>query len=147
MPIIVEIGDKKFLEKLKSPKIQLLEALEDIADFIYDAAVAKAPGSTKQAIDVDIEDVAGRRTQVVVGLKRFPKHAVFVHEGTGIFGDRRRPIQAPPGQAFAMPSGRGMLFRTRTMGQRPQPFMDEAVELAQSSYIPLRVIRLGAELT
>lgn len=149
MPIVVQIGERDFIRKWQrdNPGIQLLQALEDIADFIHDKATELAPGSTALAVDTDIEDVTGRTLQVVVGLKREPRHAVFVHEGTGVFGPYRTPIVAPRGNVFAFEVAGVTKFRTRIMGQRPQPFMREAIELAERTYIPLRVVELGAELT
>jgi len=67
----------------------------------------------------------------VVGTVSFSaRHALWVHEGTGVYG-RGRPIRARSGRMMRIPAGGGYRTTyTRTVrGQRPQPFLVSALRL------------------
>lgn len=149
MPIVVSIGNREWWNDWKSdhPDMELFRALEDMQDFIHEEAVALAPGSTKAAIGTDITVGRGRYPRLEVGLFREPKYAWYVHEGTGIFGPLHKPIFAGVGNVFAWDSAGRTIFAKKTTGQRPQPFLREAVQLAEETYIPIRVRELGLEIT
>lgn len=152
MPIIVQVGDRGFMKRWQEdhPGIQLFQALDDMADFIQHRAQEMAPGSLKAAIASQVETLGGptgKRYQIAVGLRRQPKHGIFVHEGTGVFGPTKSPIFAGPGNVFVFHKEGTTRFRRFLWGQRPQPFIAEAVAMAESTYIPFRVIELGAEIT
>jgi hypothetical protein len=70
----------------------------------------------------------------VVGEVSFTaRHALWVHEGTGIYGSRRRPIRAH-GKAMKFPGrvpGRrgGFIYARTVSGQRGKPFLVMALRL------------------
>jgi hypothetical protein len=94
-------------------------------------AVARAPkhtGHLAGSSSVEMNTHPG----FVVGVVAFgARHALWVHEGTGIFGHRGRPIRARSGGLMRIPAGRG--YRTTytrvVRGQRPQPFLVSALRL------------------
>lgn len=56
-------------------------------------------------------------------------YGLFVHEGTGIYGPKRRPIEARPGRMFVFPGRDGKLvFTRRIKGMRPRPFLRQALQ-------------------
>lgn len=150
MPIILQVRSggrgvsaDRFWQRFArdNPGMELWRALKDMGDFIHDEAVRRAPGSLGQAVDVYIEDFSTKRPQVAVGLRRHPRHAVFVHEGTGLFGEFRRPIVAPD-KAFAFEASGNMVYARKTRGQESQPFLRDAIRVAEASYIPIRLKKL-----
>jgi HK97 gp10 family phage protein len=55
-------------------------------------------------------------------------YALFVHNGTGIYGPRGRPIVPVRARVLAFPGRDGrMVFARSVRGQRPQPFLTNAL--------------------
>lgn len=54
------------------------------------------------------------------------KHAIWVHEGTGIYGKYKRPIQPKRARVLAWQGSGGMIFARSVKGIKPNPFMDRA---------------------
>jgi hypothetical protein len=149
MPIVVDFGSNQFIRDWKNnnPNLELWDALHDMATEIRKQAVARAPGRTKQAIDVTSSTPGTRFPTIEVGLTDHPKYAIFVHEGTGIFGPLHKPIFASPGNVFSWESRGRRVFAQFTFGQRPQPFLEEAILWAEFNYIPVRVQMLGVQVS
>jgi len=58
-------------------------------------------------------------------------HGLYVHEGTGIYGPRGRPIRPRRGRFLVFPGEDGRLvFAREVRGQRPQRFLLRALENA-----------------
>lgn len=138
----------------RHPQLLLIDALEDIGEQIENVAELLAPRGKTGALK---EESIGRGPVVPLGptvvrgemgLKRIPKHGIFVHEGTGLFGHFRRPFTSPNGNLmkFRTDSGR-WVSKYSIRGQRPQPFLDRSMELVNASYAPTRVMLLAQQLT
>lgn len=58
-------------------------------------------------------------------------YARFVHEGTGIYGPRRRMIVPKRRKALRWVSGGRVVFSKKSRGMRPNPFMKNALRAAR----------------
>jgi len=68
-------------------------------------------------------------------------HAAYVHQGTGIYGPRNRPIQPRRAKVLAWPRpGGGTVFARQSRGQRPQPWLLEALEAVATGRVDRRVV-------
>lgn len=92
-------------------------------------------------------DVGGRDVvHIVIEVAKEPKHAIWVHEGTGIFGEHHTPI-VPRTANFLVFRYHGKKYRRKfVFGQQPQPFLTEAYEYVDRTYVPRRVERLREEI-
>lgn len=86
-----------------------------------------------------------------ITLPAEPKHAVWVHDGTGIYGPRGTPI-VPRTHEFmhfdwikGIRRKKGFMLR-EVQGQKPQPYLTEAFLLINSIYVPARVELLRAQI-
>lgn len=85
-------------------------------------------------------------SHIVISIPDHPKHAIWVHEGTGIFGPHHSPI-VPRSSPFLVFKGNHGWIRTRSVrGQSPQPYLEKAYLEVDASYVPSRVERLRAEI-
>ena len=86
-----------------------------------------------------------------ITVAKEPFYAKYVHDGTGIFGPKRKPYTAKtPGKYMVFYYHKGITrknFRLLSVkGQRPQPYLIEAYLLIDRTYAPARVNLLRAEL-
>lgn len=91
----------------------------------------------------------------VITVAREPKHAIWVHDGTGIYGPRRKMITAKkPGGFMTFPAARWPTavfkrknYRFRSVkGQPPNPYLTEAYLLIERTFMPVRIEQLRAEI-
>ncbi len=76
-----------------------------------------------------------------------PKHAVWVHDGTGVFGPRKSPITTNPPGRFMKFTWQGKRFRLKVVkGQLAQPYLNNAFLLIDRIYIPARIELLRAQI-
>jgi len=79
-------------------------------------------------------------------IPRQPKHAKWVHDGTGIYGPLHKLIK-PRKQPYMIFEIDGQEFRRRFVrGQRPQPYLKEAFEFIDHTYTPVRLEILQAQI-
>jgi len=159
--IFIESDDDSFFNLLgggglsaKAARI-LRDAIDDIADRIEAEASDNAPYDKEGRIKAHpVHRVdAKRRVKGPGGLVVRTQISVpdeiphkFVHDGTGIYGPRGRVI-IPRTAPFMVFEIDGKLFRRHEVyGQRPQPYLKEAMEDAERSYIPIKLAELRAEL-
>jgi hypothetical protein len=79
-------------------------------------------------------------------LPNKPKHAVWVHNGTGLFGQYKTPIVPVRSPYLVFHIGDRKFVKRSVRGQHPQPYLTQAFELVDRTYIPYRFERLSAEL-
>jgi hypothetical protein len=110
-----------------------------------------ATGRLQEAIadDAIVFRIRGDTAQARFGLQPVrrpgrgsPLYPVYVHEGTGLYGRHERLIRPKKARAMAFPAkggwwpvefGRTGAVVTRTVsGQRPQPFMTSAYDIAKA---------------
>ncbi len=172
---VIIIGDQRFYHDADRTRAQMghyfLEAVGDISHSIADLARKFAPGTLGvESVGTEPATPMGNLYRAEVGVRDTPKHAKFVHGGTGVFGPLHRPytlvrrqthfapdwgrdrtgrLNPAVGNVFKITSHLGEIYFRRQvtiMGQRPQPYLIEAFDLAKHTEIPLRVRRLVRQL-
>ncbi len=89
----------------------------------------------------------------VITIAKEPEHAIWVHNGTGIYGPRKSMITAKiPGQRMKFPRWSKAIDRRpqwrleAVKGQRPQPYLENAFLIINNTYVPRRIELLRAEI-
>lgn len=82
-----------------------------------------------------------RGSQVIGEVWSALEYAAYVHQGTGVYGPRGRPIRPVRARVLSWEQpGAGRVFAREVKGQRPQPFLAEG--LAEVSPWPVdRTVR------
>lgn len=72
-------------------------------------------------------------TELAVEIGSNLKYAMAVHNGTGVYGPYGMPIVARSGGVlrFQVKGQRGYVFSRTSQGQRPNPFLKEALQFAR----------------
>lgn len=66
-------------------------------------------------------------------VKSSAKYAIFVNDGTGIYGPRKTPITHPSiGKMFAFQVNGKMIFTRQIKGIKPRKFVERSMEMTQS---------------
>lgn len=66
-------------------------------------------------------------------VKSSAKYAIFVNDGTGIYGPRKTPITHPSiGKMFAFQVNGRMIFTRQIKGIKPRKFVERSMEMTQS---------------
>ena len=149
----IEAGDE-FVARLKAKSHEvghlIQDALDDIALFIEGDAKGRAgfrTGNLRRNINrVHAKETRPGHHEAVVGVSRTAPYGVWHHEGTGIFGARRRPIRPQTGNVLVFSVGGRTVFARSVKGQRANPFMREAYRTAQATYAPGRVEKLRHDI-
>jgi len=86
--------------------------------------------------------------RAVVGLRKEVPYGLFVHEGTVLQGRgiMHASMFTSNGNVFRIEKEGRVFYRRWVHGQKPQPFLKAAVELAKFSYIPIRVKYLAEQI-
>lgn len=75
-----------------------------------------------------IQDRSDRQGSVPIGVvEAVSPYAIFVHNGTGIYGPRGREIVASKGRVFRFEAGGRTVYTRRIRGSRAQPFLVDAL--------------------
>lgn len=86
-------------------------------------------------------------SHIEIGLPDDPYYAVWVHGGTGVFGQHGTPIVARTPGGLMVFHYEGRWHKRRTVqGQKAQPYLLEAYEYVDHTYVPKRVEELKAAL-
>lgn len=81
-------------------------------------------GRLKGSIRFTLQIENGR---VVGTIGTVVQYGVYHHEGTGIYGPKRRPITPVTAKVLAFPGKGGMVYRASVKGARPNPFLVDAL--------------------
>lgn len=95
--------------------------------------------------------------RAVITVAEEPKHAKWVHDGTGVYGPTGNPITARNPDGYMVfhksrwPTAK-ILVRTHyrfksVQGQPAQPYLDQAYLIVNSRIVPQRITRLQAEIS
>lgn len=76
------------------------------------------------ARDIQVFDESIGSLEVAIGNSLLIDYAPFVHGGTGLYGPKRKRITPRTKKALKTPYGP----RKSIAGQKPQPYLDDAVE-------------------
>jgi hypothetical protein len=134
----VDLHSGEIYRFLYSPSGQVVRGVRRWTQQVRTLAVLRVPKNSGQLAGSSTVEM-NTHPGFVVGVITFSaRHALWVHQGTGIYGPRGRPIRKPGGGLMKFPTGargagpaRGRPFTyTRSVrGQRPQPFLVSALSL------------------
>jgi hypothetical protein len=114
--VTVDLHQAEIRNFLYSPAGPIVRGVKRWSNEVRGVAVGQAPkdtGRLASSSSVAMNTYPG----FVVGEISFgARHALWVHEGTGIYGSRHRPIRARSGGKLKFPSGAG--YRAFTKGRR-----------------------------
>ena len=135
----ITLNDAEIDRLLRSPDGDVGKAVRDVVTRTRNLAVSLAPvddGPLRASLRTKME--YGSRT-VKGWVYSDLEYALYVHEGTGIYGPKGQPIKPKRGRylvfearnARTTPRGRGnLVFARQVRGQRPQRFLLEALQAA-----------------
>lgn len=125
----VDVDQAGLRELLNSPQSPVVREMASLTRRVQNRA--------RQKVGVDSGRLRGSITGVVntVGSEvvgtvgSSVQYATYHHEGTGIYGPRRRPIRAKNGGVLVFkPQGaQTVIFRPEVKGSRGNPFLAEAL--------------------
>lgn len=137
--VIITINDAEVDRLLRSPDGDVGLAVRRVVNATRNLAVSMAPvddGPLRASLRTKYE--YGQRT-VKGWVYSDLEYALYVHEGTGIYGPKGTPIRPKRGQylvfearnARTTPRGRGnLVFARQVRGQRPNRFLLRALQAA-----------------
>lgn len=101
------------IRKMRDEKEKLKKLLLDIGHLVEAQAVKEAPRDTSRlADDIQVFTDNLHNLTISIGNSKAIDYAPFVHEGTGIYGKKKRPY------------GR----KKNIKGQKPQPYLEDALQ-------------------
>ncbi len=127
--------------------VLLKTAVSDIQEALYDVAQRLVPRDTGELASNGIGKegpvrIAPGVYHAGIGLKKSPHYGIFVHDGTGIYGPRKSPIVPRTAPYLKFTIGERTFRLKSVKGQEAQPFIDQAYEIVNRTYVPMRVNRL-----
>lgn len=137
--IDITLDDAAIQRLLTAPDGDVAREVRRVADRTANLARGLAPvdeGPLRASIRVEMRYTS--RT-VKAWVYTPLEYGLYVHEGTGIYGPKGQPIRPRRGRflvfearnARTTPRGRGnLVFARQVRGQRPQPFLREALKTA-----------------
>ena len=159
MPVeLTIIGDREFFASFgkgrRHPMLLLADALDDIRGQMEHGMRVTAPKGKTGSLALEgigserVVPISSNVVRGVVGLRKSPEHGIWVHEGTGIFGQYRRPIFSPRGNIMKFKTDDGRWISKRLIrGQTPQPFVRDVYLALSRTYVPLRIRKLAVDLS
>lgn len=96
---------------------------------VESVAVEEAPHATGNLADAITVRAGEREGEVYVSAAA--PYAVYVHQGTGLYGPLKQAIKPVRARALHFQAGGREVFARQVKGQRPNPFMDRAAERAR----------------
>ena len=129
--------------------LDLSAALEGAAEILAQAAKDSVPigdtGNLQSSITTGDVIKSGRKYNITIGIDPMElsgdvNYAPFVHNGTGLFGPKKRKIKPKNKQALNIP---GFGPRKSSKGQKPQPFFEEAIKIGGDKAVDefLRILK------
>jgi hypothetical protein len=113
-----------FREFPQRTREEMTKAIRYSAALIQRHAIEESPidtGQLRSSINIRfLQDAAVVSTGV--------KHALYVHEGTGIYGPRKQPLRPRTKKVLAWRSGGRWHFARSVKGMRANPFMERAAK-------------------
>lgn len=152
-------GDENIFDligKMPDKALRYLKAaIEDIADEIEAVATVNAPEDTgelkahateRRDLKRRVQGPGGLVVKSEISVPKVPVYAKWVHDGTGVYGPKATPI-VPRRAPFMRFQIDGKWFAKRSvLGQQPQPYLREAVEEVERTFVPVKLAELRAKL-
>lgn len=82
----------------------------------------------------------------VITLPETPEHAKWVHDGTGIYGPRNRPIKPRSADNLVFYWRKRWNKVPTVRGQKPNPYLQEAYFIVNRTFVPIRLAHLRAQI-
>lgn len=135
----VDLHHAQIQNFLYSPAGPVVRGVRRWSQEVRTVAIANAPKDTGELAGSSIVEM-NTHPGFVVGVITFrARHAIWVHEGTGIYGPRHRPIRRRGGGYMRFPNRRGIgprggrpslyVYARSVRGQPGQPFLVYALYL------------------
>jgi len=84
--------------------------------------------------------------EIEITVAREPRHAIWVHNGTGIYGEHKHPI-IPTHKKLLKFTYHGIRYlRKSVAGQEANPYLERAYVIINRTYVPVRIEQLRAEI-
>lgn len=108
-------------------------------------AARERPGTVREFVP-DFRDPGRVVIHIELSVPELPKHAVWVHGGTGVYGPHESPIVSPTGGIMRFVIDGRVFYRRSVLGQRSNPYLLFAYEEVNDAYVPLRLAQLQQEV-
>ncbi|MFQ5629368.1 MAG: HK97 gp10 family phage protein [bacterium] len=131
IPVVeLKLNDRD-LKKLPQRLAKKAErAVHQVALRIEREAVLRAPFRTKNLLNSGTTDFRPAGLDSVATVKFTASYALYVHEGTGIFGPKHKRIKPVRAKALMIPLADGsVIFRKSSKGMKGRPFLKQAFEI------------------
>ena len=122
----IKLDDKKFRGLIKTTARKAEMAVKKVAKLVERTAAKKAPEKTTNLVDSITSEFSGSGFHTEAKVKATARYAIFVHEGTGIYGPVGEPIRPKVKKALFWPGAEHPVKSVR--GMKPRPFLKEALE-------------------
>lgn len=107
--VTVDLHHAQIRNFLYSPSGQVVRGVRRWSEQVREFAIARAPKATGELASSSVVEM-NTHPGFVVGVITFrARHAIWVHEGTGIYGPRGRAIRSRSGKLLKFRSGSGRL--------------------------------------
>lgn len=128
MAVRVTYNEPEFYRVFRSPTGPYGRHMQDIVRQVANVARQQAPvqdGFLRASIATSVELRGGKMIGTVYSSLEY---AIYVHEGTGLYGPRRAVIRPRRARALVFKlQGGPTVFAAYTRGQRPQRFLVDAL--------------------
>ena len=115
---------------MRDEQEKLKELLLSIGQLVEAEAVQNAPKDTSRlANDIQVFTDNLHNLSISVGNSKAIDYAPYVHEGTGLYGTKKRRITPTKKKALKTPFG----LRKSIKGQKAQPYLEDALEAVTNS--------------
>jgi phage gpG-like protein len=124
----IRINDAAVQKMLRNPKGQVAKGILKIGKKVERKAKRLVPvdhGVLRNSISTEL--IIRRGPVARIGTK--VKYALYVHEGTGIYGPKNSPIIARPGKvmAFTLRKSGKLIFTKKIKGMKGTPYLRNAL--------------------
>jgi hypothetical protein len=149
--VFITVPDVDFTLGSVPVDLLIINTLENIREELLDTINAVIPRDSGELARDGIgynkaKKITRRRYRAMVGLKKTPEYGIFVHDGTGIYGPRRSPITPRTAPYLKFTIGERTFRLKSVRGQEAQPFMDEAYQIINRTFVPMEVAKLAVAI-
>src|SRR3972149_9142111 len=133
----IDLDDKEFRGMIIQFPKKAEAAVKRVAALIEAKAVQRAPGAKFQGkkkggnlMSSGTTSFSGSGFDTRAEVKFTAPYAIYVHEGTGVYGPKARPYTIFPKnkRALVWPGASHPVKKVTILGMKPRPFLREAFE-------------------
>ena len=122
----IKFRDEDFRKLTGKLQKKAEQAVKKTALLVERTAVKLAPYKTQNLLNSITTEFKGSGFYSSAKVKATARYAIFVHEGTGIFGPNREPIRPKEKKALYWEGAAHPVKMVR--GMKPRPFLRKALE-------------------